>query len=107
VNNNDKAIVRPDPNNRWRRDNTNKAWWAYVNVALLNKSTTVFSNGTSNGLMAHTPIGCLIHPISTLGDKEEWKKAQKTDANTAISEITKSTNPSVKPDWTLKVWYPW
>jgi hypothetical protein len=37
----------------------------------------VFNSGIAKGLIIEIPLGGHWTPISTLGDNDEWKKAQK------------------------------
>ena len=53
------------------------AWWHQVMLASELNKIEVFNNGTPKGLIIVIPFGGHEHPISTEGDKEEWKKAQK------------------------------
>jgi len=52
------------------------------------------------------PKGGQIPPISTEGDKAEWKKLQKTEKKANASEIINRRNPIVIPLFTLLVWSP-
>ena len=73
---------------------------------LLN-SNAVFNNGMAKGLTIEIPFGGHWTPISILGDKDEWKKAQKKLTKKKISDIIKRIKPSLKPPKTLKVYFPW
>ena len=58
---------------------------------------TVFNNGTSHGFNASIPAGGQCAPNSTVGAKDEWKKAQKILIKKNTSETTNRTNPRVNP----------
>lgn len=53
------------------------SWWAQVTVAPDKSNIKVFSNGTPQGSKGFILIGGQTEPISTVGDKLEWKNAQK------------------------------
>ena len=80
---------------------------AQVTVAPDDSSIAVFNNGTSKAFNAAIPTGGHTDPISTVGAKAEWKKAQKNDTkNTASLKMNKST-PSFIPFCTCCVCIPW
>ena len=82
-------------------------WWPHVSVAPDDNKITVLSKGISNGLRIDIPLGGHTAPNSTVGDKLEWKKAQKIERKKNISEITNKINPIEIPLWTILVWKPW
>ncbi len=57
----------------------------------------MFNRGTSNGFKAEIPIGGQIAPISTVGPKEEWKKAQKKEKKNITSDVMNNNIPNLKP----------
>jgi hypothetical protein len=63
----------------------------------------VFNNGTSNGFNAEIPIGGQTAPISTVGPKEEWKKAQKKEKKNNTSDVINKSIPHLKPLCTTNV----
>jgi hypothetical protein len=67
----------------------------------------VFNSGIAYGLIIEIPLGGQFTPISTLGDKDEWKKAQKKLTKKKISDIMKRINPNLNPFKTFKVYFPW
>lgn len=67
----------------------------------------MFNSGIAKGLIIEIPLGGHWTPISTLGDNDEWKKAQKKLTKKKISDTIKRIKPSLKPFNTLKVYLPW
>ena len=67
----------------------------------------VLKRGTAKGFITWIPMGGQIQAISTDGDREEWKKAQKKPKKKHISETINKINPDFNPFWTFKVWQPW
>ena len=67
----------------------------------------VFTRGNAQGLIATIPKGGHVTPMSTPGDKEEWKKAQKKLTNNIASEKMNIWKPNLNADKTLIVWAPW
>jgi hypothetical protein len=57
----------------------------------------VFNNGIAKGSNGVIPCGGHTPPISIVGDKLEWKKAQKTLKKANTSLIINNTTPIVKP----------
>ena len=80
---------------------------AQVTEHPLESKITVLSKGTSNGLIGTMPVGGHTLPSSTLGLKEEWKKAQKNAKKNATSEEINSIIPSRIPFSTFLVCFPW
>ena len=68
---------------------------------------TLFKRGTLKGLKTTMPEGGQILPISTLGDKLLWKKAQKNEKKNKTSEVIKKITPQRSPLTTILVWSPW
>ena len=56
-------------------------------------STAVFNKGTRKGLSGFIPVGGQVTPISTLGDRLLWKKAQKKAKKKQTSDVMKSIMP--------------
>lgn len=52
-------------------------------------------------------MGGHIAPISILGDKLLWKKAQKKEMKKKTSDKINKSIPIFKPFNTKKVWNPW
>lgn len=67
----------------------------------------VFKRGTWSGLNTLIPKGGHIRPISLIGDKLEWKKAQKKEKKKKISEIINKIIPHRIPLITFIEWSPW
>lgn len=80
------------------------AWWHQVMLAPEPNKIEVFNNGTPKGLIIVIPFGGHEHPISTEGDKEEWKKAQKKLKKNKISDTINSIIPIFNPIATLLEW---
>ena len=83
-----------------------KEWWAYVTVTPDDKRITVLSKGSSNGLIASMPIGGQWAPISIVGDRALWKKAQNIAKKNNASETINKATPIFKPLCTARVWLP-
>lgn len=81
-------------------------WWAQVTLIPDEIRITVFNNGTWNGLNTLIPKGGQVEPISTLGDKLAWKKAQKNLTKKKTSEIIKRAIPHRNPSSTMEVCMP-
>nr|YP_007374913.1 hypothetical protein Pra_mt0310 [Phlebia radiata]CCF07378.1 hypothetical protein Pra_mt0310 [Phlebia radiata] len=60
----------------------------------------------ANGSKAVIPWGGQIPPISTAGDKLEWKNAQNTLKKANTSLIINKIKPNIKPFCTSIVWHP-
>jgi len=61
------------------------------------KRTAVFNKGTAKGFKGVMPAGGHVHPISGVGARLEWKKAQKKPKKNIISEIMKRIIPIRRP----------
>jgi hypothetical protein len=66
----------------------------------------VFNKGTCQGFKITIPFGGQTHPISAVGFKLEWKKAQKTAKNNITSEAINKTIPAFNPLRTYDVCCP-
>ena len=82
------------------------AIWAQVIEPPLDSNNVVLSKGTSKGLFLSTPVGGQLHPISTLGLSEAWKKAQKKEKNKNSSLTMKRIIPMRIPSSTFDVCLP-
>ena len=83
------------------------AWWAQVTVAPELSKTAVFNKGIENGSKGLTPIGGQTAPISIVGAKLLWKKAQNKEKNKQTSDTINNIIPYFKPRFTISVWCPW
>jgi hypothetical protein len=83
-----------------------RAWCAQVTKAPLDNNNIVFNKGIAKGSKDSIPTGGHTAPISIVGAKAEWKKAQNTDMNAITSLKTNKINPKDKPDCTWLVWCP-
>jgi hypothetical protein len=79
------------------------AWCAHVTVTPDDRSTTVFSSGTPQGLSGLIPIGGHILPSSTVGANLLWKNAQKNPKKKHTSDRMNSTIPIRRPRDTIMV----
>jgi len=75
-----------------------RAWCAQVTKAPLDSNRIVFNNGIAKGSNDSIPTGGHVAPISTVGAKAEWKKAQNTLMKAITSLKTKRINPKDRPD---------
>jgi len=62
-------------------------------VAPDDNNKNVLSKGIAKGFKGVIPKGGQIPPISTAGDKLEWKNAQNTDKKANTSLMIKRTIP--------------
>ena len=62
------------------------SWCAHVTVAPDKSNINVLSKGTPHGLKGFILFGGQTDPISIVGDKLEWKKAQKKARKNITSE---------------------
>ena len=83
-----------------------KLWWEYVTVTPDDNNITVFSKGTSNGLIGSIPIGGHWAPNCIVGDKALWKNAQNIAKKNKASETINKRIPVFNPFCTAKVWFP-
>ena len=67
------------------------------------RRTAVFSKGTKKGLRGLMPVGGQVTPISTLGARLLWKKAQKNAKKKQTSEVMNSIIPYRSPFITMRV----
>ncbi len=84
-----------------------KEWCDQVIVQPELNRIAVFTRGNPHGLIATIPRGGHVTPISTPGDNEEWKNAQKKLTNNIASEKINIWKPNLNADITLLVWAPW
>lgn len=59
--------------------------------------TAVFNKGTAKGFKGVMPVGGQVHPISGVGARLEWKKAQKKPKKNMTSEIINRIIPIRRP----------
>jgi hypothetical protein len=88
-----KRAVSTNPIIAWVRELATIAWCDQVTVQPDNKRIMVFKNGISQGLKTFIPLGGQIEPMSTVGAKLLWKKAQKKAKKKSISETINSITP--------------
>lgn len=69
------------------------AWWDQVTVIPEEIKIIVLRSGISKGLNDLIPNGGQSWPISILGEREEWKKAQKKEKKNKTSEIINKIIP--------------
>lgn len=85
----------------------NKAWWAQVIETPEDNKISVLRRGIWRGLKGIIPAGGQFIPNSILGDKEEWKKAQKKEIKKNTSDTINKIIPICIPFVTFTEWYPW
>lgn len=73
------------------------AWCDQVTVAPDANKIAVFSNGIWNGLNGTTPVGGQQLPISTVGERLLWKKAQKNEKKNKTSDTINKIIPQRSP----------
>jgi hypothetical protein len=66
----------------------------------------VLRRGTWMGLKGVIPAGGQFIPISIVGERLEWKKAQKNEKKNRTSEVIKRIMPHRKPFATFPVCNP-
>jgi len=76
------------------------AWCAQVTLAPELNNITVFNKGISQALNTGTFSGGQTAPISKVGDKLEWKNAQKNAKKNIISETINNIIPILSPTCT-------
>lgn len=64
------------------------------------------SSGTPQGLIGLIPVGGQTHPISGVGARALWKKAQKKEKKNITSDNTKRMKPIFMPRTTKEVCIP-
>ena len=79
----------------------NKLWCVQVTKLPDKSNINVLRNGISHGLKTNMPLGGQNPPISTVGESELWKKAQKKPKKNKTSERIKRNTPNRKPCWTI------
>lgn len=82
-------------------------WWAQVTVTPEESNTAVLRRGTPKGSRGVMPVGGQQPPISGVGARLEWKKAQKKPKKKKTSEVMKRIIPNRRPFCTGGVWCPW
>lgn len=80
--------------------------WHHVTVTPDNNNKQVFNKGTFQGLNGIIPNGGQTAPIQILGERLEWKKAQKKEIKNIISDTKNKTKPNRKLFCTANVWWP-
>jgi hypothetical protein len=68
-------------------------WWAHVTEIPEDKRIIVFNSGIWKGLKGIMFFGGQVIPISMVGAKLEWKKAQKNDTKNKTSDAIKRIIP--------------
>lgn len=101
-----KTIVNKPPMMAFFLSPLIKAWCPYVIVDPLLNNKKVFNNGIPNADKASIPWGGQTPPISILGLKLEWKKAQNTEKKAKTSLTINKITPNVNPFCTWVVWHP-
>lgn len=81
-------------------------WCAHVTETPEERRTAVFSRGTPKGSKGVMPVGGQQPPISGVGAKLAWKKAQKKPRKKKTSDVIKRIIPYRRPFWTGGVWCP-
>jgi hypothetical protein len=66
----------------------------------------VLRRGTERGLHAIMDLGGQSDPISMVGARDEWKKAQKNETKNRISDVINSSIPIFILLWMLFEWMP-
>lgn len=82
-------------------------WCAHVTDTPDRSKIAVFSNGTEKASITFRPTGGHTIPISPVGDKDEWKNAQKNLKKNITSLTMKSSIPVFKPAITGVLCHPW
>ena len=83
------------------------AWWAHVTDTPDLIKIIVFNKGIWKGLKGIISVGGHIAPISILGAKLLWKKAQKKETKKKISDTINKIIPQRSPLVTKIVCLPW
>jgi hypothetical protein len=100
-------IVKNNPCVVWEWFFSIKLWWAHVTVTPDDSKIAVFKRGTWNGLNVIIFNGGQFFPISIVGDRLLWKKAQKNLRKKKISEMINKIIPHRRPIETEFVCNPW
>lgn len=82
------------------------AWWQTVTVTPEERRRRVLRRGISLGLRVEIPIGGIVEPSSRLGERDEWKKAQKKEIKRNNSDIMNKITPNLIPFLTRTVCNP-
>lgn len=77
-----------------------RLWWVHVTVTPEARRTAVFSRGTSNGFKGVIPEGGQHPPISGVGERLEWKNAQKNPRKKNTSDVINRIIPYRRFFWT-------
>ena len=72
--------------------------WAKVMVIPDRRRRQVFRRGTAKGFRGSIPTGGHVHPISGVGARALWKKAQKKAKKNITSDMMNRTIP-VRSPW--------
>lgn len=78
-------------------------WWAHVTVTPEARRIAVLRRGICMGLKGWIPAGGQVIPISTVGAKLLWKKAQKNEMKKNTSETINKIIPQRSPVVTCTV----
>lgn len=71
--------------------------WANVIVKPDKRRRDVFKRGTANGFKGSIPRGGQVHPVSGVGARALWKKAQKKARKNIASDMIKRIIPTRRP----------
>lgn len=91
----------------WEKRLTSTDLWHHVTLTPEEIKITVFNKGTSQGLKGWIPTGGHIDPNSILGERLEWKNAQKNETKKKTSEVINNTIPHFSPLITILLCNPW
>ena len=72
-------------------------WCDQVRETPEERRMAVFRRGTPQGCIGVIPVGGHVIPISAVGERALWKKAQKKLKKNMTSDNIKSTNPILMP----------
>jgi len=86
---------------------SSRPWWDHVTVTPEASRIAVFSSGTCKGLNGWIPVGGQVDPSSIVGDRLEWKNAQKNDTKNRTSDTINRIIPHRSPVVTIFVCSPW
>jgi hypothetical protein len=84
----------------------NIARCANVMVTPEDNKITVFNRGKPQALIVTIPTGGQTQPIPELGDRVQWKKAQKKLKKNMTSDAINRHIPKRIPCCTFWVWFP-
>jgi hypothetical protein len=83
-----------------------KLWWDQVMLTPEDNRIIVLSKGIEKGFKVITPKGGQLIPISTAGERLEWKNAQKNEKKNNTSDVINNKKPIFNPVNTILVWSP-